>query len=118
MSDLVAKLPFLLKKATLQKIKENEKPHIQNAINIKDGRLFNPKIEDPLDTVIEILDDPNAEHKKEMFPYDLPQIQTPEEIETETKLIDDEFIDLKTKFYEVNDVATELKKAAKNNNFD
>ena len=75
--------------------------------------FFNPKIEDPLDTVIEILDDPDAEHKKEMFPYVPPQVQTPKEIETETKLVDDEFIDLKTKFDEVNDVVTELKKQQK-----
>ena len=75
--------------------------------------FFNPKIEDPLDTVIEILDDPDAEHKKEMFPYVPPQVQTPKEIETETKVVDDEFIDLKTKFDEVNDVVTELKKQQK-----
>ena len=75
--------------------------------------FFNPKIEDPLDTVIEILDDPDAEHKKEMFPYAPPQVQTPKEIETETRLVDDEFTDLKTKFDEVNDVVTELKKQQK-----
>ena len=75
--------------------------------------FFNPKIEDPLDTVIEILDDPDAEHKKEMFPYVPPQVQTPKEIETETRLVDDEFTDLKTKFDEVNDVVTELKKQQK-----
>ena len=73
-SDLVANLSFLLKKATLQNIKETEKAHVQNAININNGRIFNPKIEDPLDTVIEILDDPDAEHKKEMFPYVPPQV--------------------------------------------
>ena len=112
-SDLVAKLSFLLKKATLQNIEETEKGHRQNAININDGRLFNPKIKDPLDTVTEILDDPDAEHKKEMFPYVLPQVQTPKEIETETNLVDDEFINLKTKFDEVNDVVTELKKQQK-----
>ena len=39
-SDLVAKLSFLLKKATLKNIEETEKVHIQNAININDGRLF------------------------------------------------------------------------------
>ena len=41
-----------------------------------------------------------------MFPYVPPQVQTPKEIETETKLIDDEFIALKRKFDEVNDIAT------------
>ena len=53
-----------------------------------------------------------------MFPYVLPQVQTPEEIETETKLVDDKFIDLRTKFDEVNDVVIELKKQQKNSNFD
>ena len=48
-----------------------------------------------------------------MFPYVLPQVQTPKEIETETNLVDDEFINLKTKFDEVNDVVTELKKQQK-----
>ena len=51
-----------------------------------------------------------------MFPYVLPQVQTPEEIETETKLVDDKFIDLRTKFDEVNDVVIELKKQQKNSN--
>ena len=78
MSDLVAKLSLLLKQAILQNIEENENARIQNAKNINDGRLFNPKIEDPLVIVIEILDDPDAEHKKEMFPYVPPQIQMPE----------------------------------------
>ena len=77
-SDLVAKLSFLWKQATSQNIEETEKAHIQNTININDGLLFNPKIEDPLDIVTKILDDPDAEHKKEMFPYVLPQVQTPE----------------------------------------
>ena len=48
-----------------------------------------------------------------MFPYVPPQVQTPEEIETQTKIIDDEFTDLKTKFDEVNDVATDQKKQQK-----
>ena len=48
-----------------------------------------------------------------MLPYGPPQVQTPEEIETQTKIIDDEFTDLKTKFDEVNDVATDQKKQQK-----
>ena len=73
-SDLVTNLSFLFKKATLQNLKETEKAHIQNTININDRRIFNPKIEDPLDTVIEILGDADAEHKKEMFPYVPPHV--------------------------------------------
>ena len=72
-----------------------------------------PKIEDPLDTVIEILDDLDVEHKKEMYPYVPPQVQTADEIETETTLVDDEFTDLNTKYDEINDVATTQKKQQK-----
>ena len=115
LSDLVVKLSFLLKQATLQNIEETENACIQNAYNINSGRLFTLNIEDPLDNVIEILDDPNVEHKKEMYPNVPPQVQTAEEIETETNLIDDDFIDLKTKNDEVNDVATEQKKTTTNN---
>ena len=97
----------------MRNIEETEKAHIKNAINKNKERLFNPKIKDPLDTVIKILDDPNAEHKRTIFPYVPPQVQTPEEIETRTKIIDNEFTDLKTKFDEVNDVATDQKKQQK-----
>ena len=97
----------------MRNIEKTEKAHIKNAINKNKERLFNPKIKDPLDTVIKILDDPNAEHKRTIFPYVPPQVQTPEEIETRTKIIDDEFTDLKTKFDEVNDVATDQKKQQK-----
>ena len=48
-----------------------------------------------------------------MYPYVPPQVQTTDEIETETTLIDDEFTDLKTKYDEINDVATEQKKQQK-----
>ena len=80
---------------------------------INDGRLFVPKTEDSLDTVIEILDNPNVEHKKSMYPYVPPQVHTADEIRTEQHLIDDDFIELQTKFDEVNDVATEQKKQQK-----
>ena len=41
------------------------------------------------------------------------QLQTADEIETETTLVDDRFIDIKTKYDEINDVATEQKKQQK-----
>ena len=72
-----------------------------------------PTTEDPLDTIIEILDDPYVEHKREMYPYVPPQLQTVDETETETALVDDKFIDLKTKYDEINDVANEQKKQQK-----
>ena len=111
-SDLTARLSILLKQATLQNVRETENSHARNAYNINKGRLFVPKIEDPLDTVIEILDDTNVEHKK-MCPYVPPQVQTADEVETETALVDEEFTDLRTKYDEINDVATEQKKQHK-----
>ena len=44
-----------------------------------------------------------------MYPYVPPKLQTADKIETETALVDDNFIDLKTKDDEINDVATEQK---------
>ena len=79
------------------------------AKKINDGRIFDPKIEDPLDDVIEIIDLPDIEHKKSTFPYVEPTVQLPDEIEETQKLIDGDFIDLQTKFEKVNDVATEKK---------
>ena len=34
---------------------------------INEDRIFEAKIEDPLDEVIEIIDDPDIEHKTSMF---------------------------------------------------
>ena len=48
-----------------------------------------------------------------MYQYVPPQLQTADEIETETTLVDDRFIDIKTKYDEINDVATEQKKQQK-----
>ena len=76
MSHMTVKLSYLLQKATIQNIEETEISHVRNAYNINNGRLFTFKIEDPLDTVIEILGNPYAEHKKEMYPYFPPQVQT------------------------------------------
>ena len=111
-SDLTARLSILLKQATLQNVRETENSHARNAYNINKDRLFVPKIEDPLDTVIEILDDTNVEYKK-MYPYVPPQVQTADEVERETALVDEEFNDLRIKYDEINDVATEQKKQQK-----
>ena len=67
------------------------------------------KTKDPLEDVFEITDDLNAEHKKSMFPYEPPQLQTADEIRTWQQLVDDDLIELQSKFNEVNDVATEQK---------
>ena len=49
-------------------IKEREESHARNTYNISKGRLFLLKTEDPLDEVIDILDDEFVEHKKELHP--------------------------------------------------
>ena len=72
------------------------------------------KIEDPLDEVIEIINVPDIDHKKSMFLYVEPTVETADEIETNQQLIDEDFIDLQTKFDEVNDVVAEQKKQKKN----
>ena len=38
------------------------------AKTVDQGRIFNPVINDPLDDVIEIMDEPNPEHKKTTLP--------------------------------------------------
>ena len=44
-----------------------------------------------------------------MFLYVEPTVETADEIETNQQLIDEDFIDLQTKFDEVNDVVAEQK---------
>ena len=109
-SELTARLSILLKHVTLgnNHLREIENETLAKKIN--DERIFEQKIEDPLDEVIEIIDVPDIEHKKSMFPYVERTVQTADEIETNQRLIDDDFINLQTKFDEVNDVATEQKK--------
>ena len=106
-SDLTAWLSILLKHATLRNKKMREIENEIIAKKINDDRIFEPKIEDPLDDVIEIIDQPDPEHKKSMYPYVKPTVQTADKIDKTQKLIDDDFIDLQTKFDKVNDVATE-----------
>ena len=66
-----------------------------------------------MDTVIDIFDDENVKHKKEMHHYVPPQVQTADDIELETQLIDDNFAQLKAKYDQINDVATKQKKEKK-----
>ena len=108
-SNLIAHLSFLIKKNTVENNKMRDIENELLAKKINDGRIFEPKIQDPLDDVIEILDMPDPEHKKTTFPYVEPTVQLPDEIEEKQKQIDDDFIDLQAKFNNVNDVATEQK---------
>ena len=114
-SDLTSKILFLLKKYTLKNLKQREIEQLATSQRLINDRLFTPKTEDPLDTVIEIMDGPNVQHKKTMFPYEPPQPQTADEIETMQQLIDDDFIDFQSKYNEVNDVATKQKQQKKVN---
>ena len=91
--ELIAKLSFFLKRATLKNIKQREREHLAIAQEINNSRMFTQKTEDPLEDVFEIIDDPNAEHKS-MFPYEPPQLQTADEIRTWQQLVDDDFIEL------------------------
>ena len=45
-----------------------------------------------------------------MFPYVEPTLETADEIETKQRLIEEDFIDLQTKFDKVNDVVSEKQK--------
>ena len=67
-SKLTSRLSILLKHATLgnKRLREIENENLAKKIN--EDRIFEAKIEDPLDEVIEIIDDPDIEHKKSMFP--------------------------------------------------
>ena len=103
-SELSAKLSFLLKRAAIRNnhLREIETEKLAQKIN--EERIFESKNEDPLDEVFEILDDRNIEHKKSMFPYDEPVLETVGRIRTMQQLIDDDFIDLQTEFDKPNDV--------------
>ena len=112
-SDLTAKISFLFKITTVENNKMREKEHFATAKKINDDRVFEPKLEDPLDDVIEIIIMPESELKKSMYPYVEPTVQTADETDKTQQLIDDDFYDLQNKFDKVNDIATEQKKQKK-----
>ena len=99
-------MSILLKHGTLgnRHLREIENENL--ARKIDEDRKFEAKIEDSIDL-------PDIEHKKSMFPYDEPTIETADEIETKQKLIDDDFTDLQWKFNQPNDIFTEQKKEKK-----
>ena len=78
-SDLTARLSILLKHATLENQKLREIENEQAARLINEKTVFEPKIEDPLNDVIEIIDLPDVEHKKSKFPYVEPTVETADE---------------------------------------
>ena len=80
-SNLIGELSFSIKSFTVQNERQKEIQMKKIVKTINDGRIFNPVINDPLDDVIEIMDQPNPEHKKTTFPYVEPTVQLPDEIE-------------------------------------
>ena len=97
-SDLTARISFLIKKISRQNIRNIEREDRENAYKIDNSISYVPKTEDPLDVVIDILDDENIELKKITHPYVPLQVQTAPTIELETQAIDDEFANLKEQF--------------------
>ena len=109
-SDFIGQLSFVIKGKTVQNLKQRQIENDSRAKKINYGRIFTPKINNPLDDVIEIIDDPNAEHKKTKFPYNEPTVQLPDEIKDSQKRIDHDYTDLLSKVSRVNNVVTEQKK--------
>ena len=112
-SDFTARLSFLLKHATFGNQTMREIENEVAAQKIKQKTVFEPKIGHPLDDVIKIIDLPDAEYKKTMFPYVKPTVETANKIDTKQEIIDTDFINLQNEFNKVNDVATEQKKKKK-----
>ena len=112
-SDLVARLSFSIKSFTSLNQKQAQIEREKLAKKINDGRIFIPKINNPLDDVSEIMDDPNVEYKKTKFRYVEPTVHLPDEIEDTQKRTDDDYVDLLNKIYGVNDVITEQNKNKK-----
>ena len=67
-SDLTARLSFLLKQATINNSRMRELEHLAIAKTINNNRLFELTEQNELEELLEILNEPNIEHKKSMFP--------------------------------------------------
>ena len=109
-SDFTARISFLIKSISMQNTNKMEREDQENAYKINTSVSYVPKTEDPLDDVIDILDD-NIEHKKTRHPYVPPQVQTAPTIKLKTQAIDNEFANLKEQFDRVGNVATKQKKS-------
>ena len=57
------------------------------AQKINRGRVFEPKIDDPLDDVVEIIDVPDVDHKKTMHLYVELTVQTADEIDKTQEIL-------------------------------
>ena len=86
-SQLTARISFLIKKISSQNSKNMEKEDRENAYKINNSVSYIPKTENPLDALIDTLDD-DIEHEKTTHPYVPPQVQTAPTIELEAQAID------------------------------
>ena len=98
-SDFIGQLSFIIKSDTVQNLNQREIENELLAKKINEERIFEPKISNPLDDVIEIMGDPNFEHRKTTFPYVEPTVQLLDEIEEDQKRIDDDFADFLSKIF-------------------
>ena len=107
-SNLTARISFLIKSASRQNIRNREREDRENTYKINNDASFIPKSNDPLDVVLDIFDE-TIEHKKTSRPYVPPQVQTAPIIEIETQAIDNEFAKVKEQYDRVSNVAAEQK---------
>ena len=105
-SDLVARISYLIKAATLANKDQMEKADKENAYKVNECVSFVPKTEKPLDVVIDVIGE-DIKYKKMTHPYVPPQAKTAAEIEAETQSTNNEFAKLKAEYDTVNDAATE-----------
>ena len=105
---MTARISFLIKSASRQKIRNREREDRENTYKINNDASFIPKSNDPLDVVLDIFDE-TIEHKKTSRPYVPPQVQTAPIIEIETQAIDNEFAKVKEQYDRVSNVAAEQK---------
>ena len=77
----------------MQNTKNMEREDRENAYKINNSISFVPKTDNPLDVIIDILDD-DIEHKKTTQSYVPPEVQTAPTIELETQAIDNKFAKL------------------------
>ena len=97
LSDVTAEISYLLKSAKRSNIYEREQSDIQNTYKINKDCLFVPKTEDPLNTVIDILEQ-DVEYKIWKHSYVSSKVQTADVTENETRQIDDEFTRFKADY--------------------
>ena len=105
---MTASISFLIKSVCRQNIKNRERKDRENTYRINNDVSFIAKSSDPLDVVLDNLDE-NIEHQKTTYPYVPPQVQTAPTIEIETQVIDNEFANLKEQYDRADNVTAEQK---------